>query len=137
MHCMRAECAPPPREERGPGSSRWNEAVMIKIGLFSCSAVTYATRRPPPQSAAAGDAMSAVRPALARTKRAGTSPMKQVVRESTMERQVHFPVERLEMDLRCVNGLCVQTSTQRSAGPFLTPALTRTCRVLNDAPSLT
>ena len=35
-----------------------------------------------------------------------------------MERQVHFAVERLKMDLPFVNVLCAQISARRSAGPL-------------------
>ena len=51
-------------------------------------------------------------------KMAGPSPLNVAVRETIVERQVHFSVERLAMDLPFVNVLCVQKSTQRSAGPL-------------------
>ena len=51
-------------------------------------------------------------------KRAGTSPVNAGVHETIVERQVHFPVERLKMDLPFVNVSWVQTSAQRSASPL-------------------
>ena len=61
------------------------------------------------------------RPALPSStsgKRAGTSPVNAGVHETIVERQVHFPVERLKMDLPFVNVSWVQTSAQRSASPL-------------------
>ena len=53
-----------------------------------------------------------------RKKRASTSPVNAVVRETIYGKAGPFSVERLKMDLSFANVPCAQTSTHRSAGPL-------------------